>query len=262
MPAVGDAPALETMLDEQAAQYRLDARAELAVAAQEGLSGGIGDAGTSFGPWQLHYGGAYPASAPHSSPEASNRWAWSSSGVEYAERAMSRVAGGKRGDAAIEAIVSGFERPADPTGEIQAAEAWYHGNGQLPPGAGVPPPTTGSSGGQPVSFTGAPIGTTEAMLVRLAFAAAGVALLIVGVLLLSRAVSRRTVLAGAGGFLAGEKAGKRSSSSSSTSSSTQAREDRERGRAVREQAAREDAGLPPALRRRDPGPVERGRRGR
>jgi hypothetical protein len=246
------------MLEQQAAKYRLDARAEVAVAAQEGLSGGIGDAGTSFGPWQLHEGGAYPASAPHGSPEAANKWAWSPAGVEYAESRMESVAGGKHGDAAIEAIVTGFERPAAPAAEIKAAEAWYHGAGNLPAGTGGPGSPAASTGGgvsvQPASLLGTPVGTTEALAIRLAFAALGVALLVVALILISRATTRRTVIAGVGGFLAGERAGARSSS---TSSSSERADDEARGRAVREQAAREDAGVPPRLRRRDPGPAER-----
>ena len=44
-----------------APRYGVDPAAALAVAAQEGLSGRVGDAGTSFGPFQLHRGGALPA---------------------------------------------------------------------------------------------------------------------------------------------------------------------------------------------------------
>lgn len=102
----------------------LDPKAVLAVAAQEGLGGGIGDNGTSFGPFQLHYGGAYPSSAPRGQA-ASQSWAWSPQGIEYALRQIKSVANGLRGRSAVEAIVSRFERPADPRSEISRALAAY-----------------------------------------------------------------------------------------------------------------------------------------
>src|SRR5215471_11127055 len=94
----------------------LDPRAVLAVAGQEGLAGGIGDQGTSFGPFQLHYGGAYPGSAPRGSPQQSHAWAWSPQGLDYALGRIAQVAGGQRGEQAVRSIVSQFERPADPAG--------------------------------------------------------------------------------------------------------------------------------------------------
>lgn len=116
----------------------LDPQAVLAVARQEGLGGGIGDKGTSFGPFQLHYGGAYPSgSAPTGSPAASQAWAWSPAGINYALGQIGGVAGGLKGPAAVRAIVTGFERPADPSSEIQGALGAY--------GQGVP-----SSGGASV----------------------------------------------------------------------------------------------------------------
>ena len=253
MPAVGDAAGLERYLEQHAGQYGLDPRAELAVAAQEGLSGAIGDSGTSFGPWQLHKGGAYPAKAPQD-PQKANAWAWSAKGVSYAESRMATVARGKQGDAAIEAIVTGFERPRNPQAEIAAAETWYHGNGNLPAGVGgapAPPPDTGSTGlpgsqgGTPSTQTvglsfGSPVGTTEALAVRLAFGVAGVALVVVALILWSRAVSGRTVLAGAAGFLAGEQRERRE------------RRSNEQRVAAEQNAAREHAerfaGVPPRLR--------------
>jgi hypothetical protein len=99
-------------------------RAVLAVAKQEGLGGGIGDNGTSFGPFQLHYGGAYPSGAPHGAA-ASQAWAWSPHGIAYALGQMKGVAGGQRGAQAVKSIVTRFERPADPASEIQGALAAY-----------------------------------------------------------------------------------------------------------------------------------------
>jgi len=123
----------------------LDPRAVLAVAGQEGLGGGIGDQGTSFGPFQLHWGGAYPTSAPQGDPAASQAWAWSPEGVNYALGQMG-FARGMTGKQAVSNIVNRFERPADPGSEIQGALASY-GRGmpsgglptsiQLPPSANV-----------------------------------------------------------------------------------------------------------------------------
>lgn len=113
---------------------QIDPRAELAVAQQEGLGGGIGDAGTSFGPNQLHIGGAYPGFAPQA-PSAANAWAWSPAGLQYDFGQIAGVAGGLRGAPAVQNIVSRFERPADPTGEIARALAAYGGTptgGQAP----------------------------------------------------------------------------------------------------------------------------------
>src|SRR6266487_4485244 len=97
-----------------------DPRAVLSVAAQEGLGGGIGDAGTSFGPFQLHRGGALPRGILH--PQ---QWAWSNPGLLYALNRIKSVSGGLRGRAAINAIVSRFERPANPGAEIAKALAYY-----------------------------------------------------------------------------------------------------------------------------------------
>jgi hypothetical protein len=116
----GDAAALARYVQKQAPQYRLDPYAVLAVALQEGIGGGIGDHGTSFGPWQLHQGGAYPAAAPQGG-QAANAWAWSPAGVNYALSRMGSVAGGLKGKQAVHAIVYQFERPADPASEYAAA---------------------------------------------------------------------------------------------------------------------------------------------
>ena len=107
-----------------ARQRGLDPNAVLAVASKEGLGGGIGDSGTSFGPFQLHYGGAYPDFAPQGAA-ASQAWAWSPSGVNYALDKIQGVAAGLTGAPAITNIVSRFERPADIPGEISGALANY-----------------------------------------------------------------------------------------------------------------------------------------
>lgn len=112
----------------------LDPNAVLAVAQQEGLSGGIGDNGTSFGPFQLHRGGALPGSIPRGREQA---WATSPAGINYALDAIARVAGGKRGAAAVDAIVRLFERPADPDGEVARAIKSLQGGGSPYPGPPV-----------------------------------------------------------------------------------------------------------------------------
>lgn len=101
-----------------APKYGLDAAAVLAVASAEGLGGGVGDAGTSFGPFQLHVGGALPKGK-------SRAWAESPAGIEYALRKISSVAKGLKGESAITAIVRQFERPARPGAEISKARSRY-----------------------------------------------------------------------------------------------------------------------------------------
>ena len=102
----------------------LDPKAVLAVARQEGLSGGVGDQGTSFGPFQLHKGGALPQGIPLASAQ---EWAWSPAGLNYALSKIASVAGGLKGRAAVENIVRRFERPANPDREVAGALAAYGG---------------------------------------------------------------------------------------------------------------------------------------
>jgi len=99
-------------------KYGLDPHAVLAVASVEGLSGGVGDAGTSFGPLQLHVGGALPKGK-------GKAWAESPVGIKYAMQRIASVAKGLKGEAAIRAIVTKFERPANPAAEIQKALSRY-----------------------------------------------------------------------------------------------------------------------------------------
>lgn len=97
----------------------LDPRAVLAVATVEGgFSGAVGDSGTSFGPFQLHIGGALPSGK-------GKAWAQSTEGVDYALAQIAKVAKGKSGLAAITAIVTLFERPAAPQAEISRAMKVY-----------------------------------------------------------------------------------------------------------------------------------------
>lgn len=133
----GDAASLARYVLKQAPKYRLDPNAVVAVALQEGISGHVGDSGSSFGPWQLHKGGAYPSSAPQQ-PDQANAWAWSPAGIDYALGRMSTVAGGLKGRQAVHAIVYQFERPANPKGEYDAAiKALPRSDGGTGGGSGI-----------------------------------------------------------------------------------------------------------------------------
>lgn len=113
--------AVQQQIRRSARRYGVDPLAAEAVARQEGglRTGAVGDQGTSYGPFQLHEGGALPRGRGAA-------WANSPAGIDYALRQMSSAgAGGKRGARAIEAIVRGFERPANPEREIARASAAY-----------------------------------------------------------------------------------------------------------------------------------------
>ena len=103
----------------------LDSNAVFAIASMEGLGGGVGDHGTSFGPFQLHAGGALPASVWAKGAAYAQQWAWSPAGLDYALSRINSIAGGLRGPAAISAISRRFERPANPAAEIAGAESHY-----------------------------------------------------------------------------------------------------------------------------------------
>lgn len=97
----------------------VDPQAALAVATHEGLSGGIGDGGHAFGPWQLNNaGGVITGMFPGASPEQINAWAWSPEGLSFAIRHIATVAGGLKGAPAVTNIVTRFERPANPSAEV------------------------------------------------------------------------------------------------------------------------------------------------
>ncbi len=102
----------------------VDARAALAVAMTEGGTkfGAVGDSGTSFGPFQLHIGGASPFSDPRKAAQFAN----SIEGITYALQKMAAAgAAGKSGFDAIKAIVYSFERPANPAAEVAKALTYY-----------------------------------------------------------------------------------------------------------------------------------------
>ena len=89
--------------------------------------GAVGDGGTSFGPFQLHIGGA----SPFSDPRRASAHANSRAGIAYALDRMGS-AKGLRGRDAVAAIVRDFERPAAPGAEIERAMSHY---GQLGSGS-------------------------------------------------------------------------------------------------------------------------------
>jgi len=114
----------ENYILQRSRQFGLDPRAVRAVASVEGLSGAVGDQGTSYGPFQLHRGGALPSGR-------GQVWAESKAGIDYALRQIQGVAQGLTGRQAVANIVGRFERPADPTGEIARAMAAYGGGPSL-----------------------------------------------------------------------------------------------------------------------------------
>lgn len=124
-------------VDQHAPAYRVDPAAELAITTMEGASGGIGDNGTSFGPNQLHYGGALPASVYYGPYSAKTQaWAWSSTGVNFVLRQEGDLCGGLTGYQAVRCIAYRFERSANPARETAGAWAAYpayaHGRTVLP----------------------------------------------------------------------------------------------------------------------------------
>jgi hypothetical protein len=127
---------VQAAIRRSAIKYGVDPEAELSIADVEGGPRGrqsVGDHGTSYGPFQLHEGGALPRGR-------NAAWAGSNAGIDYATRSMAQSgARGLHGRAAIAAISRGFERPADPAGEIQRALAYYGGSAGVRTAAPKPP---------------------------------------------------------------------------------------------------------------------------
>lgn len=125
---------VQALITQLARKYGVDPRAALAIASVEGgFHGSVGDNGTSFGPFQLHEGGALPHGRGAS-------WANSAAGINYAMRHIASVAHGLHGRQAVAAISSRFERPANVPAEIAKAMGRYGGVGgggmQVPTGNG------------------------------------------------------------------------------------------------------------------------------
>jgi cell wall-associated NlpC family hydrolase len=145
-------PGVSQLIDQYAPQFHLDPAAVKADASGEGGLGwgAVGDHGTSFGPFQMHIGGAIPKQYAVSSAAAS-AFANSPAGIQYALRKMAESgAANLTGPAAVGAIVRGFERPADIPGAIATRSARYgqYANGQAPPVSASWGP--GSGPGNPV----------------------------------------------------------------------------------------------------------------
>jgi cell wall-associated NlpC family hydrolase len=136
----------EAYIKRRARAFGLDPAAVLAVARSEGLSGGIGDGGHAFGPFQLNNAGGVLTN--HPAGHQNNQGAWSNAGIDYALKGIARVAQGLHGHAAINAIVRRFERPADPDGEVRRAIGYYGQGG-------------GGSGGMARRAMGTPGGGTD-----------------------------------------------------------------------------------------------------
>jgi cell wall-associated NlpC family hydrolase len=112
-------PAQIRYLKRRARALNLDVSVVLANAAGEGLSGGIGDGGHAFGPFQMNNaGGVLTGKFAGWSPQQINQWAWSKKGIDHALQGIASVAAGKRGKAAMRAIVYEYERPADKAGAL------------------------------------------------------------------------------------------------------------------------------------------------
>lgn len=145
--------------------HQVDPEAARAVGLQEGYSGGIGDNGHAFGPFQLNNaGGVLTGMFPGQSPQQLQAWAASPAGIDFAVGRIGQVAGGLHGRQAVDAIVRRFERPANPDREVTNALAAYGrggaGPGVLPPGpaaATMPSPQPGLQQplqGAPVNLAG------------------------------------------------------------------------------------------------------------
>lgn len=148
-PGFASPQAEEDYIRQKAASLNLDPEAVLAVAAHEGvtLPAEVGDQGTSFGPWQLHAGGALPAQIWSQGPAAAQAWADSQPGIDYALGRIATVARGQRGTQAVTSIVYGFERPKDPgTEALKAVQSYQAAQGPSLT-QGKAPAATGGVGG-------------------------------------------------------------------------------------------------------------------
>lgn len=106
----------------------VDPDAAVQVASVEGLSGRVGDGGHAFGPFQLNDAGGVITNRPGNH----RAFAESRQGIDFALDEIAKVAKGLRGEAAVRAIVTKFERPADPSGEIQRALGAPAGDASTP----------------------------------------------------------------------------------------------------------------------------------
>jgi hypothetical protein len=103
-----------------AQKWNVDPWVALSLAYGEGgfNYGSVGDNGSSFGPYQLHMGGALPAGEDA-------KWANSPAGIDYAIRQISSAVGTRTGLNGITSGVERFERPAEPGPEISRDYNWF-----------------------------------------------------------------------------------------------------------------------------------------
>lgn len=140
----------------------LDLNALLAIASHEGASGGIGDNGHAFGPFQENNaGGVLTGRFQGQSPQQINQWAWSPAGINDALNRIASVASGEHGAQAVRDIATKFERPANVGAEIQDALAHYGGTGAVP----NVPARTPMSVGAPNPSSSAPTGNLLGQLI-------------------------------------------------------------------------------------------------
>lgn len=195
-------PAFWDLIVRESRARRLDPFAVIAVWLGEGgiRPGGRGDyqggRPTSFGPAQLHEGGALP-SRFDGNPAAAGAFADSPAGIRYALDGIAKVAAGLTGGAAIDAIVRKFEKPARPDTSIANATERYRrlstvqlpatGDGTTP--VGLPIPTFPYPGGSLPSNPEAPgvVGewVGDKLLTGVAYAGltlAGLTLMVLGLL--------------------------------------------------------------------------------
>lgn len=130
----------------------LDPNAVLAIASHEGLSGRVGDGGHAFGPFQMNDAGGVLTGRPGNH----RAFAESRQGINAALDSMAKVARGLHGRAAVSAIATRYERPANPGAEISDAMAHYghvSGGGGSSPGLALAG-RLGASGGLPGASQG------------------------------------------------------------------------------------------------------------
>lgn len=110
--------------------FGVDTLAVVADALHEGASGGMGDGGLAYGPFQDHlteFAGR-PFYGKGRNNAVVNAWAWSENGIRYSVRQMASAnpsARGLRGHPAVYAIVYGYERPADKPGAYKTRATEY-----------------------------------------------------------------------------------------------------------------------------------------
>jgi hypothetical protein len=153
--AISYDPKMVQWMRKSARRYGVDFQSVLSVALTEGglQSGAVGDGGTSFGPFQLHRGGALPTGRGEA-------WANSRQGIDYAIRKMAESgAKGLTGAAARESIIRNFERPFDPDRSIARASEFASqiAAGALGKGVKVSGKGKGDGGGLVLAGQGFPV---------------------------------------------------------------------------------------------------------